>query len=168
MKWHYSYKTPDNVTHEDSVVASSKDEAYAILKKSGRNPIRVVPDPRSLFWRRFAVGAPLLLTAAVAVGCALWLVVRPDKVEPLPAKYVALSERAQELVQTTLAAVAADEANGPRLIANAQGRLKDLFRVEYPKLAEESEQVRLKAQALYGRCMMILADEREFCRERAE
>ena len=42
MKYSYFYKTSDGIRHEDEIVASSRDEAFAVLRKKGIRPIKVI------------------------------------------------------------------------------------------------------------------------------
>lgn len=41
MKFTYAYKSSDNVRHTDVIAASSKEDAYSLLKARGIKPIRV-------------------------------------------------------------------------------------------------------------------------------
>ena len=42
MKYTYAYKTSDGSRHEASIEAASRDEAFALLRKEGIRPIKVV------------------------------------------------------------------------------------------------------------------------------
>ena len=82
MKYTYVYKTSDGIRHEDSMVASSREEVFAALRAKGIKAIKVVaedgskangaPPPRG--WAT-AWGQTLLAAAAAALigGVAWWL-----------------------------------------------------------------------------------------------
>lgn len=164
MKFKYSYKTSDNITHEDVVEAASRPDAYAVLKKAGRRPIKVEPVPGEVARQRLR---RIMFYAAVAIvlfsmGATGWVMSRP---KPPSQNYIALAERAEAISAKALEAVAGSPVGASKVLDEAQRELKDLFRKEYPRLVDDSEATRLKAQALYGKIMMILADEREFCHE---
>lgn len=75
MKFLYQYRTHDNVMHSGSVSASSREEAFALLKSQGIRPSRVEEAPgvfNKLFGRgkRWMIIAGLVL--ALAVICTWW------------------------------------------------------------------------------------------------
>ncbi len=73
MKFVYTYNSSDNLRHEDVISASSRDEAYALLRKRGIRPIRVIDAPgvmNKLFGkgkRWIAIVLLLLMVLALAV-----------------------------------------------------------------------------------------------------
>ena len=42
MKYTYAYKTSDGIRHEDSMIASSREEVFERLRKQGIKAIKVV------------------------------------------------------------------------------------------------------------------------------
>lgn len=73
MKFIYTYNSSDNQRHEDVISASSRDEAYNLLRKRGIRPIRVVDAPgvvNKLFGkgkRWIAIGFLLCIVLALSV-----------------------------------------------------------------------------------------------------
>ena len=70
MKYRYLYQDGENRNCEGEIKARSRDEAYAMLRKSGIRPYRLIGnDPWN--WRPWAVGAAfVLLAAAYAITVA--------------------------------------------------------------------------------------------------
>lgn len=76
MKYRYFYQTKDNENKEGWIKAKSRENAYALLRKSGIRPYRVVGDD-PLNWKPYAAGAAIVLLAT-ALGATL-LVGREDR-----------------------------------------------------------------------------------------
>ncbi len=76
MKYRYFYQTKKNENKEGWIKAKNRENAYALLRKSGIRPYRVVGDD-PLNWKPYAAGiAIVLLSAALAV---VLLVGREDR-----------------------------------------------------------------------------------------
>ena len=74
MKFTYAYKSSDNVRHEGTVRARSRDEAYSALKSRGIKPIRVDEAPGFLN-KLFGKGKrwiAIVLLSAVAASAVMW------------------------------------------------------------------------------------------------
>ena len=67
MKFHYTYRTPDNKQHRASIKAATKEAAYALLKAQGIKPGRVDEAP-GFFNKLFGKGKRWI---AIGVLCAL-------------------------------------------------------------------------------------------------
>lgn len=71
MKYRYLYQTKENRTVEGCVEAANRAEAYAVIRKSGVRPLRVIgddPKPRKAWKRWFAIAVlTLALTVALSV-----------------------------------------------------------------------------------------------------
>ena len=73
MKYTYAYKTSDGSRHEASIEAASRDEAFALLRKEGIRPIKVVAADGAkangeIRGVRKRVVAAIVALVAVAVG----------------------------------------------------------------------------------------------------
>ena len=77
MKYRYFYQTKDNENKEGWIKAKSRENAYALLRKSGIRPYRVVGDD-PLNWKPYAAGAAIVLLATALA--ATLLVGREDRV----------------------------------------------------------------------------------------
>ncbi len=76
MKYRYFYQTKNNENKEGWIKAKNRENAYALLRKSGIRPYRVVGDD-PLNWKPYAAGiAIVLLSVALAV---VLLVGREDR-----------------------------------------------------------------------------------------
>ena len=76
MKYRYFYQTKDNENKEGWIKAKSRENAYALLRKSGIRPYRVVGDD-PLNWKPYAAGASIVLLATALA--ATLLVGREDR-----------------------------------------------------------------------------------------
>ncbi len=73
MKYQYFYQTKDNENRSGWIKARSRENAYALLRKQGVRPYRLVGDD-PVNWRPWAVAAVIAALAAAlvcAVGAAL-------------------------------------------------------------------------------------------------
>ena len=78
-KFHYFYQSKSNENLDDWIVAKSRDDAYALLRKRGIKPYKVVgKDP--IAWKRWT--AIVVLAAALAV--ALYIIFAPSSQFPVP------------------------------------------------------------------------------------
>lgn len=77
MKYHYFYQTKDNDNRDGWIKAKSRENAYALLRKSGIRPYRVVGDD-PVNWKPYAAGALIVMLALALV--AVVLVGRDDRV----------------------------------------------------------------------------------------
>lgn len=69
MKYRYFYQTKDNENKEGWIKAKSRENAYALLRKSGIRPYRVIGnDP--LNWKPYAAGVAIVVLAT-ALACTL-------------------------------------------------------------------------------------------------
>lgn len=68
MKFLYQYRTPDNLQHEASVSAASRDEAYRLLKAKGVKPSRLEEAPGFLN-KLFGKGKRWIAILALGVLC---------------------------------------------------------------------------------------------------
>lgn len=71
-KFTYAYKTSDGVRHEAEILALSRDNAFAELRKRGIRPIKVIDTDADKGWRRTLTVASLLLVATTA--SVAWMV----------------------------------------------------------------------------------------------
>lgn len=70
MKYRYLYQTKDNENREGTIKARSRENAYALLRKSGIRPYRLIgDDPPN--WKPYAAGAAILLLAAALAAVLL-------------------------------------------------------------------------------------------------
>ena len=75
-KFHYFYQSKENKNLDGWIVAKSRDDAYAQLRKQSIKPYKVVgKDP--LAWKRWAAIGVLAVALA---GTYAWLAVRPEPV----------------------------------------------------------------------------------------
>jgi len=81
MEYRYLYQTKDNENREGAVKAASRADAYAVLRKQGIRPYRLIGDdpPKWLRPVRIALAATLVAVLAAAVA----IVVRPADFSPL-------------------------------------------------------------------------------------
>ena len=87
MKFLYEYRTSDNALHKGVVRASSRDAAYADLKRRGVRPSRLVEAP-GFFNKLFGKGKRWLVIAILAILClALAVIIRST---PTPSTYTSL------------------------------------------------------------------------------
>jgi hypothetical protein len=76
-KFHYFYQSKENKNLDGWIVAKSRDDAYAQLRKQSIKPYKVVgKDP--IAWKRWSAIA--VLTVALA-GTYAWLALRPEPAE---------------------------------------------------------------------------------------
>ena len=86
MEYTYFYQTSSNENRKGAVKAASRAEAYALLRKSGIRPYRLVGDDPPK-WRGAVLHAmPVLIVAAVAAAAAVWFV--PQEDTPLPRRQI--------------------------------------------------------------------------------
>ena len=81
MEYRYLYQTKDNENREGTVKAASRADAYAVLRKQGIRPYRLIGDDPPK-WRRpaaFATAAAILAVVLAALALAL----RPPASSPL-------------------------------------------------------------------------------------
>lgn len=72
-KFHYFYQSRENKNLDDWIVAKSRDDAYAQLRKRGIKPYKVVgKDP--IAWKRWTA---IVVLATALAGTYAWLAVRP-------------------------------------------------------------------------------------------
>lgn len=72
-KFHYFYQSRENENLDDWIVAKSRDDAYAQLRKRGIKPYKVVgKDP--IAWKRWTA---IVVLATALAGTYAWLAVRP-------------------------------------------------------------------------------------------
>ena len=70
MKYRYFYQTKENENREGWIKARSRENAYALLRKSGIRPYRLVgDDPPN--WRPYAAGAAIVLLASALAAVML-------------------------------------------------------------------------------------------------
>jgi len=81
MEYKYLYQTKDNENREGTVKAASRADAYAVLRKQGIRPYRLIGDDPPK-WRRPA-GFAVAALALAAVAAALALAFRPPTSAPL-------------------------------------------------------------------------------------
>ena len=62
MKYRYFYQTKENENKEGWIKARSRENAYALLRKAGIRPYRLVGDD-PLNWKPYAAGAAIVLLA---------------------------------------------------------------------------------------------------------
>lgn len=75
-KYHYFYQSKENKNLDGWIVAQSRDDAYAQLRKQSIKPYKVIgKDP--LAWKRWAAIAVL---AVALIGTYAWLALRPTSV----------------------------------------------------------------------------------------
>lgn len=78
MKYIYAYKSSDGVRHENTVIASSREEAFAILRTTGIRPIKVVAEDGSKAngelhgIRKRVVWLIVVVVAALVGGISFW------------------------------------------------------------------------------------------------
>ncbi len=89
MKYRYFYQTRENENREGWIKAKSRENAYALLRKSGIRPYRVVGDD-PLNWKPYAAAAAIVLLATALA--AVLIVGREDR-RPRPRAQLA-GERA--------------------------------------------------------------------------
>ena len=70
MKYRYFYQTKNNENREGWIRARNRENAYALLRKSGIRPYRVVGDD-PLNWRPYAAGAAIVVLATALAGALL-------------------------------------------------------------------------------------------------
>lgn len=70
MKYQYLYQTKDNENRSGWISARNREAAYALLRKQGIRPYRIVGDD-PVNWRPWAVGGVLALFAAAAAVSAV-------------------------------------------------------------------------------------------------
>lgn len=70
MKFVYEYRTKDNVRHTGVVCASTKDEAYSVLKAKGIRPGSVTDAP-GFFNKLFGKGKRWLTIGVLATACLM-------------------------------------------------------------------------------------------------
>ena len=68
MKFSYQYRTPDNVSHRDVIVAKSREDAYAKLKAQGIKPGHVDEAP-GFFNKLFGKGKRWIAIGVLGAGC---------------------------------------------------------------------------------------------------
>lgn len=69
MRFLYSYRTSDNLVHDGEVRATDSDAAYALLKKSGIRPSRLVEAP-GFFNKLFGKGKRWMAIVVLAIVAA--------------------------------------------------------------------------------------------------
>lgn len=68
MKYHYLYQTKDNENREGWIKARNRDNAYALLRKQGIRPYRLIGDD-PVNWKPWAAGGAIAaLSAALAIS----------------------------------------------------------------------------------------------------
>ena len=87
MKFLYEYRTSDNALHKGVVRASSRDAAYADLKRRGVRPSRLVEAP-GFFNKLFGKGKRWLVIAILAILCLVLAVI--IRSTPTPSTYTSL------------------------------------------------------------------------------
>ncbi len=70
MKYRYFYQTKDNENREGWIKARNRENAYALLRKSGIRPYRVVGDD-PVNWKPYAAGAVMVILATALAGVLL-------------------------------------------------------------------------------------------------
>ena len=70
MKYRYFYQTKDNENKEGWIKAKSRENAYALLRKSGIRPYRVVGDD-PVNWKPYAAGSAIVLLATALAATLL-------------------------------------------------------------------------------------------------
>ena len=70
MKYRYFYQTKDNENKEGWIKAKSRENAYALLRKSGIRPYRVVGDD-PVNWKPYAAGTAIVLLATALAATLL-------------------------------------------------------------------------------------------------
>ena len=70
MKYRYFYQTKDNENKEGWIKAKSRENAYALLRKSGIRPYRVVGDD-PVNWKPYAAGTAIVLLATALAAMLL-------------------------------------------------------------------------------------------------
>ena len=70
MKYRYFYQTKENENKEGWIKARSRENAYALLRKSGIRPYRLVGDD-PVNWKPYAAGAAIVLLATALAAALL-------------------------------------------------------------------------------------------------
>ena len=173
MKFIYQYRTPDNVQHEGTICAATKDAAYDQLRARGVRPGRMVEAP-GLFNKLFGKGKRWIAIGALGGTClALGFFIfvafadfREDSA--LGALHSAIASRLASrdvpapyrpsaeflALRADVESLLADATND---VWAAREAVKELFRERYPKLPRNPRE-REEAQALYGRVTFRLDD----------
>jgi len=90
MKYRYLYQDGENRNCEGEIKARSRDEAYAMLRKSGIRPYRLIGnDPWN--WRPWAIGAAFVLLAAAYALTVAFLLGRAERSSREKANRMALA-----------------------------------------------------------------------------
>lgn len=71
MKYQYFYQTSKNENRDGFVNAKNRAEAYALLRKQGIRPYRLLGDD-PVNWQPWAVGAAFFLLVSAFVGYVFW------------------------------------------------------------------------------------------------
>ena len=97
MTYKYLYQDRENRNCEGTIKARSRDEAYALIRKQGIRPYRVIgDDPWN--WRPWAVASGYLLLLLVIGYLALHLVERRGRTQLSDEEAAAFLRRATEAV----------------------------------------------------------------------
>ena len=81
LKYTYAYKTPDGIRHEDSMIASSREEVFEALRAKGIKAIKVVAADGSkangeVRGVRMRTVVALMVLSAVLSGLTVFLLTR--------------------------------------------------------------------------------------------
>lgn len=71
MKYHYFYQTSKNENKDGFLKAKNRADAYALLRKQGIRPYRLVGDD-PVNWQPWAVGVAFFLLVFAFIGFVLW------------------------------------------------------------------------------------------------
>ena len=176
-KFSYAYKTSDGVRHTGEMNAPSKDAVFETLRKQGIRPIKVTAvSPFNTDSRKRLPGLVIALSVVLVVALVASTIVfarhEGARHEDIPGDDVVYQESLAELtvkaniVRSSYRAAmrqldfrnpdrgstnAFDVAKG--VIADARGKMRDLFRGVYQVFPPSADVERRNAQRLYGEIM---------------
>ena len=176
MRFTYCYKSADGIRHEKKIDASSRDEAFALLRRRGIRPIKVMADcgtkangeVRFIVGKRLAifcvaVGLVAGVLSVLAIGRVKTIDTRSVRIKELDvAAQEVLTDHARRMASAEVAVLGMPwELAGPKDDGKVEcivlsgytelnitrTKLRDLFRAIYAKLPDKKE--REEANKLY-------------------
>ena len=176
MRFTYCYKSADGIRHEEKIDASSRDEAFALLRQRGIRPIKVMADcgTKANGEVRFVVGKRLAVAcAAVGLVAGVLSVLVIGRVKTIDTRSIrikdldvaaqeVLTDHARRMASAEVAVLgmpwelagAKDDGKVERIVLSGytelnitRTKLRDLFRAIYAKLPDKKE--REEANKLY-------------------
>ena len=176
MRFTYIYKSSDGIRHEGKVNAPSRDEAFALLRKNGIKPIKVLSDCGSKANGEvmYVVKAKIVVVCLVfglIIGMLSVIVLRNVKVDSRSVRVKALAESTKDILKDHSHRMLASKtydlyepeklvihksesqvlnivADGYKELNNTRFKLRNLFRTIYETLPEERE--RKEVNRLYN------------------